>query len=657
MGDPKELSAPNPRSEHRLAYEVHRGTSPQNNETVYGQNQCESLNRTQNIEVHVTQQRENRNAHNVTNVLSHGSHSHLKTITRSNKAVQALNLPTVVNINPRSLNNKVESFKTYMEEEEIDLACISESHECEGRPLVNSLKLDDYEIISSMHQRRGKGGRPALIVNKLKYDVTNITNTLVNIPWGVEAVWAVLTPKGRTNDSLIQKIAVCSFYNRSKYSKFKTKLLNHISEAFNIISRKYPKGLHFILGADANHLKLDSILNLRSDMRSVVEDVTRLGPPAAMLDPIITTLGNFYQRPVCYPPLDADEGSGGVKADHLIVKMEPINMVNNKAARTYRKITVMPMPESALLKYQNEMYNHKWDNLYGAQSTHEKALVLQKEHAQIVENCFPKKDIKVSSDDCPWWTQQLQDLHRKKQRIFRKERMSLKWKALEKKYQRMKKKAKQNFYKRMVSDLVEKDDNQWYSQFKRLTNKGKSDQVDVDEISHLPEAEQAEVIADHFSAVSQEYNHLQDEDIQVPRFPQESTPHISVSEVAEQLNMIKTKKSTAAGDIPAKLIKLSADQLAAPLADVINTGIRLGQWPDIYKIETITPVPKVHPPRLLDQLRPISNLFTYSKVGEKIISNLMVQDMVKKMDPCQFGNLKSTSIQHYLISLIDRLMS
>ena len=35
----------------------------------------------------------------------------------------------------------------------------------------------------------------------------------------------------------------------------------------------------------------------------------------------------------------------------------------------------------------------------------------------------------------------------------------------------------------------------------------------------------------------------------------------------------------------------------------------------------------------------------------------MVQDMVKKMDPCQFGKLKSTSIQHYLISLIDRLMS
>ena len=104
----------------------------------------------------------------------------------------------------------------------------------------------------------------------------------------------------------------------------------HISEAFNILSRKYNKGLHFIFGADANHLKLDSILALRADMRSVVEEYTRLGPPPTILDSIITTLGFFYQRPVCYPPLDADEGTGGVPTDHLIVKMSQINMVTVK---------------------------------------------------------------------------------------------------------------------------------------------------------------------------------------------------------------------------------------------------------------------------------------------------------------------------------------
>ena len=97
--------------------------------------------------------------------------------------------------------------------------------------------------------------------------------------------------------------------------------------------------------------------------------------------------------------------------------------------------------------------------------------------------------------------------------------------------------------------------------------------------------------------------------------------------------MIKTKKSTAPGDVPAKLIKAAADHLAFPLTDIINTAIRLGEWPDIYKIETITPVPKVRPTKLLEDLWPITNLFTYCKIGEKIICEMVVKDMVQQMDP------------------------
>jgi hypothetical protein len=36
---------------------------------------------------------------------------------------------------------------------------------------------------------------------------------------------------------------------------------------------------------------------------------------------------------------------------------------------------------------------------------------------------------------------------------------------------------------------------------------------------------------------------------------------------------------------------------------------------------------------------------------------MMVEDMVHKMDPSQFGNLKNTSIQHYLVSLLHRISS
>ena len=125
----------------------------------------------------------------------------LTVIKRSNKIVQALNLPRVLNLNPRSIYNKIEEFKTFVKEEEVDLICMSESWEREELTLNEVIKLNDYSIISNVFQRKGQGGRPAIIANTKKFHVENLTQTVIDIPWGVEAVWAVLTPKNVTNAS------------------------------------------------------------------------------------------------------------------------------------------------------------------------------------------------------------------------------------------------------------------------------------------------------------------------------------------------------------------------------------------------------------------------------------------------------------------------
>ena len=111
-----------------------------------------------NIKVYVTLSCDCTDSYMFKNKFPQGTHTkpNLNTVCRSNKAVQALSLPTVININPRSLNNKVESFKTYMKEENVNLAFVSESHEREGHPLVDSLQLNSFEIVSSVHQRREK---------------------------------------------------------------------------------------------------------------------------------------------------------------------------------------------------------------------------------------------------------------------------------------------------------------------------------------------------------------------------------------------------------------------------------------------------------------------------------------------------------------------
>ena len=51
----------------------------------------------------------------------------LVVVKRSNKVGQALDLPKVLNINPRSIYNKAGEFVTFVEEEQVDLISMSES--------------------------------------------------------------------------------------------------------------------------------------------------------------------------------------------------------------------------------------------------------------------------------------------------------------------------------------------------------------------------------------------------------------------------------------------------------------------------------------------------------------------------------------------------
>ena len=76
----------------------------------------------------------------------------------------------------------------------------------------------------------------------------------------------------------------------------------------------------------------------------------------------------------------------------------------------------------------------------------------------------------------------------------------------------------------------------------------------------------------------------------------------------------------------------------------------------MYKFEVSTPVPKVHPTLNTTQLRNISGLFNFDKIIEKLLAGLMISDMEAKLDPSQFGNQKGTSIQHYLLKMIHRIL-
>ena len=134
-----------------------------------------------------------------------------------------------------------------------------------------------------------------------------------------------------------------------------------------------------------------------------------------------------------------------------------------------------------------------------------------------VDEFLPQKQRKVSSDDQPFCTEEMKRLKRLKAREYHKHRRSLKWWDLNEKYKRAVSKAKKTYYKNFIKDLKTAKTSQWFSLLKKLCSydQHKSDPVIVESIKHLSNEEQAEAIADKFSRVSQEYDPLLKEDIQI----------------------------------------------------------------------------------------------------------------------------------------------
>ena len=198
---------------------------------------------------------------------------------------------------------------------------------------------------------------------------------------------------------------------------------------------------------------------------------------------------------------------------------------------------------------------------------------------------------------------------------------------------------------------------QWHRELKKLTrfDQHQEDLVVVESIKDFDDDEQAEIFAHKFAEVSQEYDKLKKEDIEIPDFSDDDFPVITEVDVKNILDEIDTSKANVHGDIPAKIVKHFSEQLAFPVSNVINSSIRQGVWPSILKLELVTPVPKVFPPKTVDQLRNISVLLNLNNVIEKIISKMMISNMKHKIDPAQFANQKGLSIQHYLVKMIDKI--
>ena len=586
-----------------------------------------------------------------------------QTIKRSNKILESpplfsQELPTVMNLNPRSIYNRLEELSIIINQYNISLAGISESWERENQPLNKIIQIENFKVLTNAVQRSNRGGKPALLIDESKYVIRELCPKIITVPIGIEAVWALIRSKCRNRKSKINWIAVCCFYYPEDNISSRTLMYDHMAESINLIKAKY-KNVHFLLLADSNKLDLSPILNMSEGLVQVVDIPTRLNPPAT-LDTIMTDLSSLYRKPVTKPPINSDN-LRGKPSDHLIVLLQPLPDVSVTEPREYQKVEFRPVPESGLAIFREWLVKYDWSELYKSNNINFKAEYFQKILLDKFHEIFPIKIMKSSADDQPWFNCDLKKKDRARKREFFKNQKSEHWKKLNLEFLNAMKKAKISYRENMVDDIKNTHPSQWYSKVRRMSGlqKDQNCSVFVDELAELTDKDQAQKIADFFSSTRNLYRRVEFEDF--PDFSNQNCQNfaenlVTPKNIEDVIKNLNQKSSCIFDDLPMKIINCLSTELSKPLCNIINSIFELGSYPQIWKREVITPVPKSYPSPTINKLRPISGILNFAKVADKLIADLITSDMSESKDNYQYGNEKGLYVNHYLINMINTIL-
>lgn len=125
-------------------------------------------------------------------------------------------------------------------------------------------------------------------------------------------------------------------------------------------------------------------------------------------------------------------------------------------------------------------------------------------------------------------------------------------------------------------------------------------------------------------------------------------------QVCLKLQQCRTQRSVTPVDIPVKLLIEFAPELSTSLTSTFNASLQQVKSPLDSKISYVTSVPKTPSAASLD--RPAqypSHLCPASSVRTLPLT----RSSKAASTPHQFGNIKTTSITHYLVSCLDYIYS
>ena len=324
------------------------------------------------------------------------------------------------------------------------------------------------------------------------------------------------------------------------------------------------------------------------------------------------------------------------------------------------------MPSSSIMEFSQSLRTINWSLMLVGSSSSVMVDTFQKMTNELKDIHFPLKRISISPYDKPWITEELKSIRRRRQRIYRKEGRSEAYLELKCEFDTKLNAESNKYCNKIHEEVTNGKRGSSYSAIRRLGNRDfveskEANTFDLPEFvdNNLDDKQSAEALADYFSSISQEFQPLD-----VSKFPpnikdelergriEKNIPVLEEFEVHAKILKAKKPHSTVPGDLKKILVKECSVELVPPVTIIYNKITESREFPRSWVKEQQTPIPKIHPPSSMDEIRNISGTPFFSKQYESFLSDWLLPIVDPFLDPGQCGGLKKSSISHYLIKLL-----
>ena len=542
---------------------------------------------------------------------------------------------TMAVVNARSVSAKIGSLIDMFCDLDLFFACISETWLKDNDTLYSNIAdLEEAHGITMItRSRRARGGGVAIAYKKDKMKLKRVS------PISNHEILCVV------GNSVINKatIVVISYYIPPNYEADQvSSLFEEIGDIVSKMKSEHDSPMIYICG-DANRKKIETAYEDYDDIRNVTVCPSR---GDALL---LQGATNQHEHLKEHFTVSALTDEAGTESDHraLVFSFD----IPRRDSFTKRVISFRSYTDKNLKKFGTLLEAQNWDTIRTgdpSSSVEEMTKILD----TLVEQCFPLKTKTIKSGGLPWANAVFLRKRRQRMRCFKMEGRSPRWKQLKKETQRILREQKILHLEKVLRTVKgSRSTKGFFDAVKLLRSRDPPKSwKPQDMFPDLPDGEIAEHIAAYFNRISQEYT-----PIPPPLPPTEQHRKLEAHQIAGKLKAMKKPKGCLRGDISPKLNNAFADLIALPLEYVFNLIRETASWPQLWKQEQVTVIPKSSCPDSLSQLRNLSCTPLYSKLLETFVLEDLKSEI--NLSPAQFGGQKGCGVDHFLVETWDRILS